>query len=529
MENDLFTDAAINYGMAGDYEGLLRAIYSSTRYLSRPAAASFLKILDRFLSGNHRGKEDENFLFLNHVTRAGLLLNMGRYGESRDTLEKSIRKFEALPLNDLHSWILSSCYNTLGTLSIITYPITRDNSRTVEYFERGSHYRLCSPYIVSGPMSRAGIGSYANLIAHPPEKGEFERFIDTIARCIPYASQSIGGYLSGADSLCRAELAFFRGELNTAEKYAREAVFKARENGQYEVESKGLFYLLRIHLCNGNTSAVLETNEQIDAQLDLPDYINRYVIHDIMIGWFNAHIGETERIASWLRDEYEESSVNLLYYNLEIMVKAKSLFAEKRYEDALKFLERKETRESLGSVHLGLLEITVLEAAVRGRAGDETAALKALEAAYSIASSEFNGGAADGDSSPAFEIPFIELGEDMRTLAGIALNREACAIPKFWLETIRNKASVYAKKLTTVVQQYRNEQGEKEAPFLSSQELSILEGISKGLTREEIAANFSLSLNTVKGIITTIYNKLDAFNRADAIRIATSQGLLKNS
>ena len=522
MENRLMTDAAINYGIAGDYGGLLRAVYSAPRYLSRPAAASFLEIVEK--TAGSGGREDRYFLFLRHVTRAGLLIHMERFDEARAALEESIVKFEKRPPDDLSSWILSACYNTLGTLSIITCHITRDLSRTVGYFERGSHYCARYPYTVSGPASRAGIGSYANRTGYPLREGEFERFIDTITRCIPYASRTIGGYLSGADSLCRAEFSFFRGDLNSAEQYAREAVFRANEKGQYEIENKGLFYLLRIYLCTGNVSAYRETRTQADAQLGVADFINRYVIYDIVSGWIHAHTGCPERIAPWLRDEYEECDLSLLYYSFETMVKAKCLFAEKRYGDALEFLERKKVREGLGSLYLGMLEITVLEAAIHSRLGDGARALKTLEEAYKMAVPGFNG---RSGSAASFDMPFIELGEDMRRLAGAALGSEECGIPRPWLETVRNRASVYTKKLAVLAEQNRKSRENGEVPLLNSQELSILTGISRGLTREKIADNASLSISTVKNIIKIIYDKLDAVNRADAIRIATSLGILK--
>jgi len=523
MENRLLTDAAINYGIAGDYQGILKAIYSSPRVLSCPAASSFLEILDGILDSDERDESDKNFIFLRYITRAGLLLNMGRYDESRKTLEKGIREFESSPLCLFSSWILSSCYNTLGILTLFAYRNTRDLGQTHHYFMRGNHYYMRSPYVVSGPASKTSTGSYANLIGHPPREGEFDNFINTITLSIPHASNSLGGYLSGADSLCRAEFAFFKGELNAAEQHAREAVFKAREKGQYEIESKSLFYLLRVYLCTGNISASRESWAQMEAMLEMPDYINRYVIYDIMSGWMYAHSGATERVAPWLRNELAESNLNLYYQNYETMVKSKVLFAEKRYADTLKYLERKEIWEGLGSFHLGVLEISVLQMAARSRMDNEAGAIKTLEAAYRMA---ILPSAACSDCPEVFEMPFIELGEDMRLLAGTALASPHVKIPRPWLETIRSKASAYAKKLGKAAEQYRDDQ-EEEVPFLTTQELTILKGISQGFTREEIADEESLSVSTVKNIIKIIYEKLGAINRADAIRIATGMGLLR--
>ena len=513
-ENDLYIDAARNFGRAGDYGGIMRAVYAFPRFL--PRSAFFLEIIDSVLHDPGRDEADEEYRFLRHVTRPGILLNLGRYDEARREAEKSIRELEAQPLGEANAWILSALFNTLAAISIITYRETRDISKTAGYFRLADHYYTDTHPVPSvGPAAKANIGSYANPVGYSSGPEEFDNYIEAITQSIPYASHTLGGYLSGIDNLCRAELAFFRGDLITAEQHAREAIFKAREKGQYEIESKGIFYLLRIQICNGDVSGCEDTWEQLEAQLGISDYANRYVIHDIISGWFYAHGGETGRIVPWLRNENEASDLNLPSHNFEIMVKAKSLFAEKQYERVLKFLGRKKARESLGSFHLGMLEITVLEAAVRGRMGDETGALSSLEAAYEI-------------SHPnSLAIPFIELGEDMRILAAMALNGKKCAIPRLWLKTIRSRASIYAKKYTIIMEKYRNVFGEEEVPFLSSQESSILTGISRGLTREEIAGKSSLSLNTVRNIIRTIYDKLGAFNRADAIRKAVNLSLLK--
>ena len=519
IENDLLIDAARVFVKAADYGGIMRAIYTFPRFLPRPAAASFLEVIDRVIDDPQRDETDEKFWFLRLVTRPGLLVNLGRYDEARADVEKSIQELSPRPPDDTNNWILSALYNTLATISIITYRKTKDISKTAEYFRIADHYYTGKhPVPSADPAARANIGSYANPVGYPSGPEEFDNFIEAITHSIPYASHTLGGYLSGIDSLCRAELAFFRGELVAAEQHAREAIFKAREKGQYEIESKSIFYLLRIQLCNGDISGCGNTWDLMEAQLNISNYTNRYVIHDIMSGWFYAHGGETELISPWLRNEYEVSDFNLPSHNFEVMVKAKSLFAEKQYKEALKFLERKEVRESLGSFHLGMLEITVLEAAIRGRMGDETGALKSLEAAYIMSLSN------------SLVMPFVELGEDMRILAAIALNSGASGegtIPRLWLETIRNKASGYSKKHTTLVEKYRSVFGDGEVPFLASQEVSILMGISQGLTREEIAGKHSLSVNTLKSIIKTIFDKLGAFNRADAIRKAANMGLLK--
>ena len=460
-----------------------------------------------------RDRDDENYLFLCHVTRAAMLLNLGRYGESKEIIEESIRKFEALPHDELACGVLSACYDTLAILSIVTCRTTGDMSSSIEYFRKGNYYHELCPGIESDPMGMTYIGAYMNIIGNPPKLEEHEKFIETISQCIPYTSASACGSLLGIDSLCRAELAFFRGNLDMAEQYARRGLIKTRENRQYEAESKGLFYLLRIHLSRADLTALTETQKQMEALLEKTEYINRYALHDIMTGWYFAQTGETEKIAPWLRNDNGESDLNLMINSYETLVRAKILFAEKRYEETLKLLETGKIRENLGSFHFGMLEITALEAAVLCRMGYKEKAITALEKAYNTA-------------SPDYDMPFIELGQDMRTLSGLALNAAECTIPRVWLESIRDKSSAYGKKLTTVTGLYENSNRDDVIIFLNPHERAILQGISRGFTREEISKEFSLSINVVKKTIKLIYEKMGALNRADAIRIAGKAGLL---
>jgi LuxR family maltose regulon positive regulatory protein len=77
-----------------------------------------------------------------------------------------------------------------------------------------------------------------------------------------------------------------------------------------------------------------------------------------------------------------------------------------------------------------------------------------------------------------------------------------------------------------VVEQYRAGQESQVLISLSFRETEVLKGLAQGLTREEIAGDIGLSLGSVKKVITGIYAKLGALNRADAIRIAGSAGLI---
>ena len=61
---------------------------------------------------------------------------------------------------------------------------------------------------------------------------------------------------------------------------------------------------------------------------------------------------------------------------------------------------------------------------------------------------------------------------------------------------------------------------------LSFREKEILRDLYQGLSRPEIASSKNISINAVKLMINSIYEKLNAKNIADAIRIAVSRKLV---
>jgi LuxR family maltose regulon positive regulatory protein len=327
----------------------------------------------------------------------------------------------------------------------------------------------------------------------------------------------LGGCALGLDDLSRGELAFFRGDLSGAEQMILRALNKARQGEQYEIENRALFYLLRINLAWGKHEAIQGLFKQLEAQLDKVHYLNRFTYHDIAGGWYYSQIGQPDKVVSWLKNDFEESGLNYIAYGLEILVKAKYHFAEKRFPAVLAVLESRQDRNSRWNFVMGRIEKKVLEAVCRYHIRDREGAFAALETAWKIAHPN------------ALYMPFMEMGKDMRALAAAALKDGTSGLPPAWLEKIRRNASNYAKKLFTVAEQCRPAVRSRRdsGVALSRREREVLTSLSQGLTREEIARLSSLSVNTVKSVIRSIYNKLGALNRADAVRLATQLGLLE--
>jgi LuxR family maltose regulon positive regulatory protein len=318
----------------------------------------------------------------------------------------------------------------LGFIGMNTCSYTR-NYDYVRYFEKARHYYDLNKFEIRPPISVIPLSSYLCRV-NSEEKGEMERYIEAVSAAIPHASVTFGGCGLGMDDLCRAELAFFRGGISGAEQFALRAIASARQGNQYEVETRALFYLLRINLARGNYGAIQDILQQIEAQRDKQDYPTRFIDHDIVSGWFYAHIGQTEKLASWLKNDFEESDLNSIVFGMEIMVKAKNHFSEKRFSAALSVLESRETKNKPWAFVLGKIEMKALEALCRFRLKDKDGAFAALAEAFRLANPN------------ALFMPFTELGEDMQTLAEAALKEASGVLPRDWLERVRADAAAYA-------------------------------------------------------------------------------------
>ncbi|MDR0730883.1 MAG: LuxR C-terminal-related transcriptional regulator, partial [Treponema sp.] len=442
------------------------------------------------------------------------------FDRSREELNAVIAELEAQTPSPFVYRTLTGCYNLLGFIGMTTCSYTRDYDY-VHYFEKARYYYDLNKFEVGPPMSVIGLSSYLCRV-NSEDAGEMEKYIAAISAMVPYTSVTFGGCALGMDDLCRGELAFFKGDVSGAEQFVRRALQSARQGNQYEVENRVLFYLLRIKTAQGNYPAIEKLLKQMETLLEEQLYPTRFTNYDILTGWYYAHTGQEDKLAPWLKNDFEESDLSSTAFGLEILVKAKYHFAERRYPATLAVLESQGTRGGRWDFVLGRIEMKALEAVCLYRLKDKETACTALEEAYRLARPN------------ALFMPFTELGKDMRALADAILKDKglmAGAVPRGWLETVRQGAANYAKRLFTVTEQYRAATQKQKKPGmatagLSARELQVLTELSRGMTQEEIAGLASLSVNTVKSVIRSIYNKLGAVNRVNAVQIAADMGLL---
>jgi LuxR family maltose regulon positive regulatory protein len=517
VDNNQKIDAISYYEKSENYFRLTETIRTLPQMVPNTVSEFLLDLLGRILPKMDEGSDE--YMWLAYIYRPRHLILLGRYEEAEEEIKAGTAYFESQPETPMVNQILYSKYYLWGIIRLFLCLYDRDYE-LVRYFKQADYYFHRSPGLVEIHPAHSYMTPYVCRIGYPAAPGEFERYLEAFSRSMPYMDSAMSGNFRGADDLIRTEIALYRCNPEKAEQFACAAIRRAREKKQFDIVNQGLFLLLRINLMMGNFAAIAEVLKQLESELEMPDYVNRYLYNDIIPGWFFAHIGQTGRVASWLRNDFEESESNSLVHGFETIIKAKCLFAEKRYPVVLTFFQSREYRFSLGETLQGRLGMNILEAICHYHIGEREESFRTLEAAYALAAPN------------SFDLLFIEFGKDMRTLTGAALQDGSLAIPRAWLEKIQRSASAYAKKLFVLTEQYGpaakspGHFDQSPAARLSPREQKILTGLSQGFTRNELAEDNAISINTVKSVIRSLYNKLGAINQADAIRIAVALGLL---
>jgi LuxR family maltose regulon positive regulatory protein len=517
IKNGQKIDAFTYLEKAEDYDRFFSAVNETLPLIvSDPVAQILLAICEKAPAAAYEHNPGLYVLY------TWVLVTLRFFDRADAELREIIAKLKTREMTAASKWALRGCYINLGLCGYFTSAYTRDYSFT-DNFDLASRYDDDPVHAAKPPESVAQVAFCACRV-YSPEEGEFEKAIAALDKMVPCLARAYNGCAWGLNDLARSEFVLLQGKFDEAEGHALETLRKARERFQYEIEDRAMFFLLRIGLARGDGEMAGETFRQIEERLGMPGFINQHILWDILSGWFYVQTGQRDRVALWLKNDFEESDLSSVLNGAETLVKARYHLADKRFGAVLATLESQNDGYGAAGFLAGRIEIKAVEAVCRYQMKDIEGAVEALRAAYEL-------------SFPnEIVMPFFELGSSMRALASAVSAKAGTGIDRKWLEKIRNGASAYAKKLRIaariVAGQRRDRDAESRADKgegapLSRREMEALIGLSRGLTRQEIAENAALSINTVKSIIRSVYAKLGAVNQADAVRIAAARGIFK--
>ena len=444
------------------------------------------------------------------VVMAYYMLNNNRITDSKQELLRIQTEYEALPETKENSAVLGEAYITLALISILHL-----DHGFVSLFQKADR---CLPNGSTLINHKFNIAEGLNVCSiKDPSPGELKRHQDALFHAAPYASRVMNRCGHGLEYLNAAESSLYRGELRPAEKYAYEAIYRARQYQQYDIEYMAGFVLVRVFTAKGNYPKTSELLEQMENQLEVIPVSGCTSLYDIIQGWFHVKIGKTSQVAQWIK--YEEETREMLapvFLGREYLIRSDGLLAEEKYYELLAFMEQMDKIYETRGILFAVIQNKITKAIIHHYLGNHMESMDMLNNAYEL-------------SHPNnLVMQYIEYGNKMRTLIHSARQNKNCRIPKEWLDKIYTRSSTYAKQLSRIISAYNTAHSleNENQPKLSKRESEVLTYLYHGMTRDEIAADCNLSVRTISSILKNVYDKLGAFNATDAVRIAKDTHLL---
>ncbi|MDR1375886.1 MAG: hypothetical protein LBJ22_00125 [Synergistaceae bacterium] len=432
-ENDYKMDAVSYYDKAGEYEAIVELVYHLPIRFPYDQAKYILDVYDKAPSHVLEG------IVLYHRQYPNLLMSLNRYDEALKDINKRIEKYSALPESDFNNRVLCGTYTALGIIGYLMAPHT-DRYDFDAPLEKAARYYRLNPYSESGSVTTVSLSALVSKVG-TTRSGAMEEYASALARSIPHLAAMLGGCMSGLDDLTNGELRFYKGDLKNSVKFLKQAIYKAEEKNQYEVRNRSLFYLLRIAVAQGDFEEIQRIFKGLSAQLEIKEYSTRFITYDIVSSWYYSAISQPNSIAHWiLSGAFGKGSIGTFKTDFGNFVKMKFYYSNKRYHELLSFID---SEPFFSEALFGKLEIKLLTAACQYQLKNRCASMAALREAYDLSLS--NG----------LIMPFIELGNDMRTLARSAMREKNRGIPVQWLELINRKSATYAKQLLLVMSEYK--------------------------------------------------------------------------
>jgi len=502
--NGYHMDALSYYEKSGDYNAITRKIASFNVQMPPDMARYTLELFERAPDD----VKSLNQLFPGLHIR--LKINLGQLNEETIALARSYaEEYETRPDSPENNRALFNIYAHWALLHLLRCTCTDVYDFDVYYKKMGEYFDK-NPFKTIGTYKIIPIIAWISLVG-TNRAGAQEEYIAAVSCSIPDASNMGSGCFIGLDDLARGELCFLRGEFDGAEQYLKQAYDKACTCDQYVTQNRALVYLMQIAFFQGDFASANSLLRAMEALLSGKDYGIRYTIYDIAYGFYHLALGQPELAPEWLKGDFSPYAHPSFIENYGNRAKAHYHYQTRQYSALLAFIENGMEQQT---ILFGTIELKVLQALSFYQLKRRVDAIAALAEAYHLA-----------EPNKVIAL-FIQHAKDMRTLTAAALKDATCPIPKRWLEDINRKSSAYAKRKAKMLSEYRLTNNFEEGISLTEREIVILKDLSQGLSRTEIAASRNISVNTVKMVISIIYDKLYVASLPDAIRVAVDRKII---
>ncbi len=315
-------------------------------------------------------------------------------------------------------------------------------------------------------------------------------------------------FANGSMMIDYGEVQFERNNLEEAEKYVRGGL-RANEPWQnIMTDGFGLSALTRILLADRKFPEAMQMVERFESRLkenaQPREFDEDFLTLKVRVCFERGEMGV---VASWADDIQNngEHAARIDYYRLLL---ARVRLMQGRFTEAEQLLLEKTPPAGASSLIRKMVEYKLLLAEAAAGQQRPSDAITCLEAGLAMAEPE------------GYIRVFLDAGEPLRLLLNSYIRNDGASYRTF-AQTI---LSEWPGGLSSVLPR---KSGNFQGEILSEREIEVLRLIADGRTNHEIAGTLVIAAGTVKAHTASIYRKLDAANRTEAVAHARQLGILK--
>lgn len=338
-----------------------------------------------------------------------------------------------------------------------------------------------------------------------------------IGELCAYNEQLSHGSGCGFELLFAAEAAYYGGDLTAAGRLAYQALEKAGAMGQYDITCNTWFLLMRIAFWYGEYADATRCLTHITDTIDGHGLLELHSLRSSALAWYHLRLGGSKMAKPWISTQVGAERDLPLEYGRSRCITAHYYYDAGELNRAYAILSQPEDAFRL---HRGLwherLQAHILKAGILLDTGEPHAAGQFFHQAYEMTC---------GDD---LYIPLAEFGKITVSLIKQVTKQCEAEYDPAWLAKVYEESWLYAKRSLSLIREYAGANNLKPAPkpVLTEREIETLTYIANGLTRKEAGKLMGITDHAVKKHLAKCYTKLGALNQADAIHIATINGIL---
>ena len=383
----------------------------------------------------------------------------------------------------------------------------------------GQYYKKAAAYLPNGTAyhNPGGMKIFDHFSFFMPDNstGAKERVELAVQEGVPWMAQVMGGSMRGMPQLFSSEVAYLSNHMEEAKGHAYRAIYDAEAHAQHDLACNAYGALARIGLIQGDFQEISNNIQNIVSysQKYEIDVINE--IRDTSLAWYYIKMRDYNRVpkSAIMLDRAEGAVIS--YGRIHIAY-ADYLICMGEYAKMVGMLEHLKELVPFQAITQESICLYIMLAVGYNSLGNDESAMEALWVAYGMC---YNN---------ELITLFMEADKYMLALIAAARQQQKYPFEPDWLDLIERETAAYIKRADAARAAYRRQNPVKSVKNnpLSRRELAVLQSVARGLTREEIALEQYISMNTVKSTITSIFNKLGANNKADAVSIAMTKGYI---